>query len=74
MNQPSNVGTNKDNTNPHDDKQRLESHVMFEAGHSHSLAGSVVHGAASLAKQIGMVCGTQQSGQEHGYWSETKML
>ena len=59
LDKPSDVSSNKDNTNTHDDKERLKSRMMFEAGNSHALTQSIVLGSASLTKEVGMVCSSQ---------------
>ena len=56
---PSNVSSNKDNTNTHDDKERLKGCMMFEASNCHTLTQSIVLGSASLTKEVGMVCSSQ---------------
>ena len=70
LDKPSNISSNKDNTNTHDDKERLKSRVMFEAGNSHALTQAIVLGSASLTKEVGMVCSPQQFCQKHCQRSE----
>ena len=57
---PSNVGADKDNADPHDDEERLESDMVLEAGHSGALHGTrVVQLPPPLAHQVRVVRGPQ---------------
>ena len=62
---PSDVGANKDDTNSHDGKERLESCVVLESGNSQALGHLVVKEAPTFAKEVRVVSSTHNVGQEH---------
>ena len=63
---PSNIGTHKDNADPHDGEEGLEGDVVLDAGHGGALWGrGVVQLPASLAHQVGVVGSTEDPGQNH---------
>ena len=57
---PSDVGTDKHDSNPHDDEEGLEGDVMLEASHGGALQAGVVQFPATLAHQVGMVGSCQE--------------
>lgn len=63
---PSNIGTHKDNADPHDGEEGLKGDVVLDAGHGGALWGcGVVQLPTSLAHQVGVVCSTEDPGQNH---------
>ena len=63
---PSNIGADKDNSDPHDDEERLEGDVVLEGLDGEALGRSdVVQLPASLTHEVRVVSSIEKLGEKH---------
>ena len=63
---PSNIGADKDNSDPHDDEERLEGDVVLEGLDGEALGRSdVVQFPASLTHEVRVVSSIEKLGEKH---------